>query len=104
TVRLLEEQYVANASRVGEILQHKLEALKSRHKRITEIRGRGLMIGVQVATPKLRDLAIAECFRRGLLVLGAGASAIRLSPPLIIDEEQADFAAETLSDAIAAVS
>jgi 4-aminobutyrate aminotransferase len=104
TVRLLQEQYVANASKVGEILRHKLEALKGHHKRITEIRGRGLMIGVQVATPKLRDLIIAECFRRGLLVLGAGASAIRLSPPLLIDEEQADFAADTLSDAIAGVS
>jgi 4-aminobutyrate aminotransferase len=44
-----------------------------------------------------------ECFKRGLLVLAAGPSTIRLSPPLIIDEEQADFAVETLSEAISAV-
>jgi 4-aminobutyrate aminotransferase len=104
TVRLLEEQYVANAARIGEFLQNKLEILKVRHKAVTDIRGRGLMIGVELATSKLRDLTINECFRHGLLVLGAGASAIRLSPPLIIDEEQAEFAADTLSEAIASVS
>jgi len=104
TVRLLEEQYVANAARIGEFLQNKLEILKVRHKAVTDIRGRGLMIGVELATSRLRDLTINECFRHGLLVLGAGASAIRLSPPLIIDEEQAEFAADTLSEAIASVS
>jgi len=104
TVRLLEEQYVANAARIGKFLQDKLETLRVRHKTVTDIRGRGLMIGVQLATPKLRDLTINECFRQGLLILGAGAAAIRLSPPLIIDEEQAVFAADTLSEAIASVS
>jgi 4-aminobutyrate aminotransferase len=104
TVRLLEEQYVANAARIGKFLQDKLETLRVRHKTVTDIRGRGLMIGVQLATPKLRDLTINECFRQGLLILGAGAAAIRVSPPLIIDEEQAVFAADTLSEAIASVS
>ena len=104
TVRLLEEQYVANAARIGKLLHQKLEGLKGRHKEVIDIRGRGLMLGVQVATPKIRDLVIAECFQRGLLLLGAGASAIRLSPPLIIDEDQADCAVETLSEAIAVVA
>ena len=52
--------------------------------------------------PELRDAIINECFRRGLLVLAAGPSAIRLSPPLVIDEEQAEFALDTLSEAISA--
>jgi len=104
TVRLLEEKYVANAARVGEFLREKLERLMSQGQVITNVRGRGLMIGVQIATPSLRDAIILECFRHGLLMLGAGASTIRLSPPLIIDEEQADFATQVLWNAIAVVS
>ncbi|HMF00006.1 MAG TPA: aminotransferase class III-fold pyridoxal phosphate-dependent enzyme, partial [Terriglobia bacterium] len=63
TVRLLEEQYTANAARVGEFLRDKLEHLKNQGKVIMDVRGRGLMIGVQVATPALRDSIILECFR-----------------------------------------
>jgi 4-aminobutyrate aminotransferase len=104
TVRLLEEQYVANSAKVGAFLQGKLKDLMARHSQITDVRGRGLMIGIQMSTAELRDRIISECFSRGLLVLGAGASTIRLSPPLIIDEEQADFAVETFSQAVSAVS
>jgi 4-aminobutyrate aminotransferase len=104
TVRLLEEQYVGNAARVGESLRDKLEQLKNKGKVITDVRGRGLMIGVQVVTPALRDAIILECFRHGLLMLGAGASTIRLSPPLVIDEEQAEFATQILSSAISVLT
>jgi 4-aminobutyrate aminotransferase len=62
------------------------------------------MIGVQVSSGDLRDAILNECFHRGLLVLGAGASTIRLSPPLIIDEEQAEFAVDMISSAISAVA
>ena len=104
TVRLLQEEYVANAANIGDFLRTKLERLRERHSIVTDIRGRGLMIGVEIATGVLRDRIITECFHRGLLVLGAGSSTIRLSPPLIINEEQAAFAADTLSEAISAVS
>jgi 4-aminobutyrate aminotransferase len=104
TVRLLEEQYVGNAARVGESLRDKLEQLKNKGKVITDVRGRGLMIGVQVVTPALRDAIILECFRHGLLMLGAGASTIRLSPPLVIDEEQVEFATQILSSAISVLT
>jgi 4-aminobutyrate aminotransferase len=103
TVRLLQEKYVANSARIGEYLRGKLERLKERHSSIVDVRGRGLMIGVQVTSTELRDSIINECFKRGLLILGAGPSTIRLSPPLVIDEEQADFAVETLSHAISSV-
>jgi 4-aminobutyrate aminotransferase-like enzyme len=103
-VRLLEEQYVGNAARVGEFLRDKLEQLKNKDKVITDVRGSGLMIGVQVVTPALRDAIILECFRHGLLMLGAGASTIRLSPPLVIDEEQAEFATQILSSAISVLT
>jgi 4-aminobutyrate aminotransferase len=101
TVRLLEEKYVANSAKVGDFLRGKLEQIRERHIEITEVRGRGLMIGVQISTAQLRDAIIQECFQRGVLMLGAGPSTIRLCPPLVIDEEQAEFAAETLSAAIA---
>jgi 4-aminobutyrate aminotransferase len=91
TVRLLEEQYVANSAKIRE-----------RYPVILDVRGRGLMIGVQMATPQIRDTVIEECFRRGLLILGAGPSTIRISPPLIIDEEQATIAAEIFQSALPA--
>jgi len=104
TVRLLEEKYVANSARVGAYLLTKLAALKSRYPLLLDVRGRGLMIGIQLASTDARDRVIDECFRRGLLILGAGTTTIRLSPPLVIDEEQADFAVETISSAIAGLA
>jgi hypothetical protein len=83
------EQYVANAASVGAFLLGKLQELLKGQKTVVDVRGRGLMIGVEMETPALRDRIINECFRRGLLVLGAGPSTIRLSPPLMIDQEQA---------------
>ena len=104
TVRLLEEKYVANSAKMGEYLFAKIERMKDQQPAITDLRGRGLMIGVELVSSELRDRILNECFRRGLLILGAGRSTIRLSPPLIIDEEQADFAVGTISDAIAAMA
>ena len=83
-----------------------------KHPRIGDVRGFGLMIGIQVVReagtrdwdPVLRDALIQECFNQGLLVLGAGASSIRLSPPLMIDEEQAECAVGILTSAMAALS
>ena len=104
TIRLLEEQYVANSAKVGEYLRTKLEKLKDRHPSIVDVRGRGLMIGIQFASTDLRDRVINECFRRGLLILGAGTTTVRLSPPLLIDQEQSDFAVDTIDSAIAGVA
>lgn len=110
TVRLLEEEYVANSAKVGAFLKARLQALMAKHKAIGDVRGLGLMIGVEVVkdratrekAPELRDAIVDECFRRGLLVLGAGPSTVRFSPPLMIDEEQAAFAADTFANALTA--
>lgn len=112
TIRLLEEKYVANAAKVGALLKSRLLELKAKHPLIGDVRGIGLMIGVQVVhspgtnewNPILRDALIQECFQRGLLVLGAGVSTIRLSPPLMIDEEQAECAVRIFADALAATA
>jgi 4-aminobutyrate aminotransferase len=111
TVRLLEEKYVANSAKVGEFMKSGLLGLMDRYSAIGDVRGLGLMLGVEIVkdrktkerAPELRDAIINECFMRGLLTLGAGPSTIRLSPPLIVDEEQVQFALNTLSDAISAV-
>jgi 4-aminobutyrate aminotransferase len=112
TLRLLQEQYVANSAKVGGFLKSRILELKAKHPRIGDVRGFGLMIGIQIVRepgasewdPVSRDALIQECFSRGLLVLGAGASSIRLSPPLVIDEEQAECAVQILASAMAALS
>lgn len=112
TVRLLQEKYVANSAKVGEFMKAGLMRLMDRHPAIGDVRGLGLMLGVEIVkdrqtkerAPELRDAIINECFRRGVLVLGAGPSTIRISPPLVVDEEQAQFALDTLSEAIDAVA
>jgi 4-aminobutyrate aminotransferase len=112
TVRLLREEYVENAAKVGGYLKRRLHEALGMHPSVGEIRGLGLMIGIELVKDresrdvdtKRRDSVIEECFRRGLLVLGAGASTIRLSPPLVIDEEQVDCAVQILSAAIAATA
>jgi 4-aminobutyrate aminotransferase len=112
TIRLLQEKYVANSAQLGGFLKPKLRALMDQHPMIGDVRGLGLMLGIEIVrdrgtrewAPQLRDTVIEECFRRGLLLLGAGPSSIRLSPPLIIDEEQADCAVQILSDAMTAAT
>jgi len=112
TIRLLQDQYIANSAKVGAFLKSRLVAQMAQHPRIGDVRGFGLMIGIQVVRdpgtrewdPALRDALIQECFNRGLLVLGAGPSSIRISPPLVIDEEQAECAVEILASAMAALS
>ncbi len=112
TVRLLTEKYVANSAKVGEFMKAGLRRLMDRHPAIGDVRGLGLMLGVEIVkdratkerAPEWRDAIINECYRRGVLVLGAGPSTIRISPPLIVDEEQAQFAVDTLSAAISAVT
>jgi 4-aminobutyrate aminotransferase len=111
-VRLLEAEYVANAATIGALMKPRLQQLMNVHAEIGDVRGLGLMLGIEVVkdretkamNPELRNAIIGECFKRGLLVLGAGPSTIRLSPPLVIDEEQADCAVHILSESISAAT
>jgi 4-aminobutyrate aminotransferase len=68
---------------------------------VEEVRGLGLMIGIEFNSSARADLVARECFSRGLLVLGCGDKAIRLSPPLIITEAQAETAANIITSVIA---
>jgi 4-aminobutyrate aminotransferase len=109
TVSLLKERYLANTQKMGALLRDGLEDLRARHAGIGEVRGLGLMLGIefvsdpkaQTPDPETRNRVVEAAFRKGLLILGAGTSTVRLSPPLVVDEEQCRFALRTLDQAIA---
>ena len=110
TIELLEGGLVRNSSEVGAYIQDELRSLARKHDCIGEVRGLGMMIGVEFvegsgsrdAAPELRDRVEMECYKRGLILLGAGHNTIRWSPPLILTRENADVALEIFDEAIAA--
>ena len=110
TIELLEGGLVKNAAEVGEYLKAGLEKLKQKYECIGDVRGMGLMIGVEFVKDKaslkpdveLRDRVENAVFERGLILLGAGTNTIRWSPPLIITKENVDVALEIFDDAISA--
>lgn len=111
TIRLLREQYVANAAKVGAHLFDGLRALQSRHPLIGDVRGKGLMIGVEIVRdrtaktrgPEERNAIVQAMFRRGVLLLGAGRNAIRFAPPLLFSTDQADTVLRVFDEAVAEV-
>ena len=108
TIRLLRDRYMENARRLGEFIFGRLSGWREKFSIVGDVRGKGLMIGVEIVAdqktkepaPTLRDAIENLAFSKGLLVLGAGANTIRLAPPLVIDEEQADFAVNVLEACI----
>jgi len=110
TIELLEGGLVQNSAVVGDYLKAELEKLKKKHDCIGDVRGMGLMLGVEFVTdkasnkpaPELRDKVEVACFERGLVILGAGTNTIRWSPPLILTKENVDVAIELFDQAIAA--
>ena len=111
TMDLLETQYIENARRLGEFLQGRMAGWPGRHRIVGDVRGKGLMIGVEIVRDQktkeragdLREAIVDLAFEKGLLLLGAGENTIRVAPPLIIDEQQAAFAAQTLEACISEV-
>ena len=109
TLRLLQGGLVENAGRVGGRLIERLRALQAKHRRIGDVRGLGLMVGVEVVkdaasrepAPDDRGRVIEKAFERGLLTLPCGASTIRLSPPLVATDADADKAVAILDAAFA---
>ncbi|HLJ23491.1 MAG TPA: acetyl ornithine aminotransferase family protein [Candidatus Acidoferrales bacterium] len=111
TMDLLESQYIENARRVGAFFMGQMVDWPGRHRIVGDVRGKGLMIGVEIVRDQktkeragdLRDAIVDLAFEKGLLLLGAGENTVRISPPLVIDEEQAAFAAKTLEACISEV-
>jgi 4-aminobutyrate aminotransferase len=108
TIELLERELVANSASVGAYLQDGLRKLMGKHDCIGDVRGLGLMVGVEFVedrnsmrpAPELRDRVEFACFERGLILLGCGVNTIRWSPPLIITREHVDVALEIFDEAI----
>jgi 4-aminobutyrate aminotransferase len=104
TLDLVEQGLSHNAATIGEHLLAGLRELQTAQPIITEVRGRGLMIGFDVTD---HDTAVAieqACFERGLLVLTCGQRGIRLAPPLVVTARQADTALSIIGDACEAVA
>lgn len=112
TIGLLKESLMANAACVGEHLMGRLREVQKQHPIIGDVRGRGLMIGLELVRDRQtkeratteRDQLVEECFKRGLLVLGAGRNTLRLCPPLVLTRGQADTAASIIDDSLAAMT
>jgi len=100
TIELIEQEYLQNAQEMGEYLLDILEELRIRHPLIGDVRGRGLMIGIEFVqdrttkahAEKLRDRIVDLAFNSGLLLLGCGKSVVRISPPLSVTKQEIDEA------------
>ncbi|NJN43968.1 MAG: acetyl ornithine aminotransferase family protein [Anaerolineae bacterium] len=98
TIDLIETEYMANATEVGQYVMDALEEIQMRHPSIGQVRGKGLMVGVELVEDReskkpakhLRDRTEELSFEHGLIVMGCGASTIRMAPPLCLTKSQAD--------------
>ena len=108
TIDLIEEELMANASKVGSYLMKQLKKIKGKHPLVGDVRGLGLMIGVELVKnrktrepdgPAAHEIA-QMAFKKGLLLLPCGESVIRFSPPLIINTAQVDIAIKIFSEVL----
>ena len=112
TIRLLKDGLVANAASVGAHLMDGLRALQARYPLIGDVRGKGLMIGIELVRDHVtkeratdeRNALVQAMFRRGVLILGAGRNALRLAPPLVLTKTQADEVLRVFGEALGEVS
>jgi len=108
TIELLEKELVANAAQMGAYIMGRLREWPARFPVVGEVRGLGLMIGIELVrdrqtrerAPAVRNRVLELAFERGLLVLGAGENSIRLCPPLVITRDQAAFAVDVLEECL----
>jgi 4-aminobutyrate aminotransferase len=112
TMNVLEREGIANAAKVGGAMLERLHGWVAKHANVGQVRGRGLMIGIELvkdqatreAAPLLRDRVVELAFERGLLILGCGENTIRLAPPLIVKQGEADVALDILEECLAAAA
>src|SRR5450631_3021323 len=112
TIHVIEsEDLMGNATEVGNHMLEKMAGWPSKHNIVGDVRGRGLMIGVEIVKDQQtkehaaseRDRIIELAFERGILFLGCGPSTIRIAPPLIVTRDEADIAMQALEESIAVV-
>src|SRR3954469_10561409 len=102
------EGLLRNAEEVGNHMMKRMADWPSKHRLVGDVRGRGLMIGVELVSDKQtkqhaaaeRDRVVELAFERGVLLLGCGPSTVRISPPLVTTKDQADVAVDVLEECI----
>ncbi len=112
TIDLLDKGLMDNAAELGEVMMQQLQGMARRYPIIGDVRGRGLMVGVeliedaQTKNPAhdLRDRIVEACYKRGLLVLGAGFNVLRFTPPLVVDRAGVDKALRIFEEALRSVA
>jgi 4-aminobutyrate aminotransferase len=108
TLDVLEREGMKNAEVVGNHIMERIAEWPRRLDLVGDVRGRGLMIGIEIVTDKKartaggaeRDMIVEKAFERGVLLLGCGPNTIRIAPPLIVSTEQADIALDVLEECI----
>jgi 4-aminobutyrate aminotransferase len=100
TLDLIEEGLMDNAARVGAVLKDGLRDIASGHQDVSDVRGRGLMLALELKTPELANRLVQSAFERGLLLLTAGTRAVRISPPLVLTEDEAATGLEIIASAL----
>jgi 4-aminobutyrate aminotransferase len=108
TIELLEEGLVDHAARMGDYFVANLRELQKRFPIMGDVRGKGLMIGVEIVKDPLtkikgieeRNQIIQSCFEKGLLILGCGENVLRFCPPLIITKAETDTALSIVEDVL----
>ncbi|MCZ2126195.1 MAG: acetyl ornithine aminotransferase family protein [Anaerolineales bacterium] len=111
TIDLLEKQYLQNAKEVGEYMMDALAEIQARHPSVGEVRGKGLMIGVEFVKNRetkepaveLSDRLMDAALERGLLTLTCGQSAVRFAPPLSLSQSEADEGLRIFEEALTQV-
>jgi 4-aminobutyrate aminotransferase len=111
TIRLIENGLLENAARMGDHLLEMLAQMKERHPLIGDVRGKGLMIGIEFVKDRitkepahdLRDKIIDRAFENGLLLLGAGESVVRMMPPLMVSPSLCEEALDIFEQSVAAI-
>jgi 4-aminobutyrate aminotransferase len=100
TLDLIEDGLMDNAARVGAVLQEGLREIATGHQDVTDVRGRGLMVALELKTPDLANRLVQSAFERGLLLLTAGSRAVRISPPLVLTPDEAATGLEIIASAL----
>jgi len=106
-----KEGLLRNSQEVGDHMMKRMADWPMKHKIVGDVRGRGLMIGVEIVKDQTtreygaseRDRIVEGAFERGVLFLGCGPSTIRIAPPLIVTKDEADVAMDVLEESIVMV-
>lgn len=112
TMEIIEREAMANAATVGAAALARLHTWVRQHEIVGDVRGRGLMIGVEIVEDKqsrkpgslMRERIVDLAFERGLMLLGCGENTIRICPPLVVTQDETDVALDILEECIALVS